>query len=216
DLGRMREGIATYEHAMAIEKNLYPDREPAPEANTNLELARMEYRLVHERIEYLERATQLDVSSDEALNALGCGYVLRGDPYKALEVFRKAAELNGRNRFAGLNIAFTHTLCQFDGGGLKDALAEVAEALIRFPREGRLHIHQGELMEAAGLLEEAEQRYLRAVQADPHCLEAYDLLGRLRLATGFSEAHDGVARTVKETLLQLEQEACQQRANKNQ
>ena len=98
---------------------------------------------------------------DEALNALGCGYVLRGDPYKALEVFRKAALLNERNRFAGLNIAFTHTLCRFDSTALKDALAEVARKLIRFPHEGRLHIHQGELMEAAGLLDEAEQRYLR-------------------------------------------------------
>lgn len=207
DMGRMRDGIAAYEHALAIEKSLCPEREPSPEALANLDLARMEYRLIHERVEYLERAAQLDVSSDEALNALGCGYLLRGQAGKALEAFRKAAALNPRNSQAALNIAFTHSLNIDNTAELKTMLAEVAEAIMRFPHEGRLHIHQGELLESAGLLEGAEERYVRAIKADPRCLEAYDLLGRLREATGFSQARDEVARDVEEALARLEKSA---------
>ncbi|MFH0939653.1 MAG: tetratricopeptide repeat protein [Planctomycetota bacterium] len=212
DMGRMRDGIGAYEHAMAIEKSLYPNREPSAEAIINLELARTEFRLIHERIEYLERATQLEVSSDETHNALGCAYLLRGDGEKALRVFRKAAEMNPRNRFAGLNIAFTHTLNLEGPLNLKAALAEVSEAIMRFPREARLQIHYGELQESAGLLEDAAQRYLRATQADPRCLEAYDLLGRLREATGLTQTQDEAARSVGETLQRLEKAAQERRA----
>ena len=201
DMGRMRDGIAAYENAMALERAAHPEREEAPEAKTNLELARMEYRLVHERIEYLERASQLDISSAEALNALGCGYLLRAQRQKALDTFRKASVMDPRNRCASLNIAFTHTLDLGGSADLNAALAEVAEAIIRFPNEGRLYIHQGELQENAGLLEGAEERYLRALQADPRCLEAYDLLGRLREAVGLR--HDTTL-AVQDTLRKLE------------
>jgi len=206
DMGRMRDGIACYEQAMAVEKAQHPDRPPSSEALTNLEMARTEYRLIQERIEYLERAAQLDVTSAEALNALGCGYLLRGWTDKALAAFRKGARMDPRNTAAGLNIAFTHTL-NHDADDINEALAETAEFAIRFPHEPRLHIHQGELLESAGMMDEAEQRYLRAVQADPRCLEGYDLLGKLREVTGYSGANDATSSACEKLLKGMEDAA---------
>lgn len=207
DMGRMRDGIAAYEHAIALERAGDPQRGPSQEALVNLELAQIENRLVHERIEYLERAAQLEVSSAEALNALGCGYLLRGKRQLALEIFRKAAELDPRNRWAALNIAYTHALNMDGSGDLAIAQAEIAESILRFPHEPRLHIHQGELLENAGLLEEAEERYLRALEADPRCLEAYDLLGRIREATGMTGTADDIAKRVNDILKELDETA---------
>ena len=207
DMGRMRDGIAAYEHAIALEKAGDPARGPSQEALVNLELAQIENRLVHERIEYLERAAQLDVSSAEALNALGCGYLLRGKRGMALEIFRKSAELDPRNRWAALNIAYTHALNVDGTGDLTSAQSEIAASILRFPHEARLHIHSGELLENAGLLEEAEERYLRALEADPRCLEAYDLLGRIREATGMSMTQDLIAKRVDELLKELDESA---------
>ena len=207
DLGRMRDGIAAYEHAMAVEKALNPERAASPEAVANLEMARMEFRLVHERIEYLERASQLDVSSAEALNTLGCGYLLRGERQRALVTFRKAAAMNPRNCFAGMNIAFAHSLNLRGSDDLKTAMAEVAESIIRFPHEGRLHIHQAELLENAGLLGDAEERYLRALQADPRCHEAYELWRRLHEVTGGRGTHNDGTRIIEQTLQKLEESA---------
>ena len=45
DLGRMRDGIAAYETAIALEKSADPAHEPSPEALVNLELAKVENRL---------------------------------------------------------------------------------------------------------------------------------------------------------------------------
>ena len=132
DMGRMRDGIAAYEHAIALEKAA--GREPSPEAVVNLELARIENRLIHERIEYLERAAELEVSSAEAQNTLGCAYLLRGLRAEALEAFRKAAAMDPRNTAAGINIAFTHTLNLNASMELKEALAEIAEVVLRFPK----------------------------------------------------------------------------------
>ena len=207
DLGRMTEGISSYEAAMSIEKNLAPNKGPSAEAETNLELARLEYRLVHERIEYLERAVQLDVGSAEALNALGGGYLLRNQRGKALEAFRKAVKLDSRNAYAVKNLAFTHTLDLTGAGDLTGALAELAEGAVRFPHEARLFIHQGELLEAAGLLEEAEEKYRRALKADPRNLECYDLLGRLREVLGAGGIHDAAAREADALLARIEREA---------
>ena len=212
DMGRMRDGIAAYEHAMAIEKALDPGRAPSPEAEANLELARMEYRLIHERVEYLEKAAQLDVSSAEAGNALGCGYLLCGRREKALEAFRQAAAIDARNVFAGLNIAFAQTLNLSGDADMNAAVAEVAEAIIRFPGEPRLHIHQGELLENNGILEDAEERYIRAIQADPRSYEAYDVLGRLREATGYAHTRDETSQAVDQALQKLEKNARDVRA----
>jgi Flp pilus assembly protein TadD len=203
DMGRMRDGIAAYEHAIALEKAGDPDRGPSAEALVNLDLAKVENRLIHERIDYLERASQLDVSSAEALNVLGCGYLLRGWRQKALDTFRKASEMDRRNSAAGVNIAFAHTLNLAGNGDLKSALAEIAEAILRFPKETRLYIHQGELLENAGLLEEAEEKYLRALEADAHCIEAYDLLGRIREATGLTGTRDDASVAVELALKKL-------------
>lgn len=207
DLGRMKEGILCYETAMALEKNAAPRKGPSAEAETNLELARREYRLVHERIEYLEKAVQLDVGSAEALNALGGGYLLRGQRARALEVFRKAAQLDPRNPFAALNAGFAHTLDLAGDGDVTGVLAELAEGAVRFPHEARLFIHQGELLENAGLLEEAEDKYRRALKADPCCLEAYDLLGRLREALGLAGVKDETHRDAAAALAKLERGA---------
>ncbi|MCY3023622.1 MAG: tetratricopeptide repeat protein, partial [Planctomycetota bacterium] len=133
DMGRMRDGIAAYEHAIALEKAADPTRGPSPEAIVNLELARIENRLVHERIEYLERAAQLEVSSAEAQNTLGCGYLLRGQREQALEAFRRAAAMDPRNVTAGVNLAFAHTLSLNAPTDVKAALAEIAAAMLRFP-----------------------------------------------------------------------------------
>ncbi len=207
DMGRMRDGIAAYEHAMELERAAQPDHPPSGEALANLDMARMEYKLVHERIEYLERASQLEVSSAEALNALGSGYLLRGLRQKALDTFRKAAALDPRNAAAGLNVAFAHTLNLDGTSDLQAALSETAETAMRFPQQGRIHIHQGELLENAGLLDEAEERYVRAMQAEPRCLDAYDVLGRLREATGTLRTQDDCAKTVEAILQQLERTA---------
>jgi tetratricopeptide (TPR) repeat protein len=212
DMGRMRDGIAAYEHAMEIEKANDPTHAPSPEAVTNLELAKMEYRLIHERVEYFERAAQLEVTSAEAYNALGCGYLLRGQRTKALETFRLAATADPRNVYAALNIAFSHSLDLSGRNDPSEAAADIAEAIVRFPHEARLHIHQGELHENSGLFENAEESYLRALDADPHCLEAYDLLGRLREATGFAHARDDGARKVERVLQALDRNAREQRA----
>jgi len=211
DMGRMRDGIAAYEHAIALERAA--GREPSPEAVVNLDLARIENRLIHERIEYLERAAELEVSSAEAQNTLGCAYLLRGMRAEALEAFRKAAAMDPRNTAAGTNIAFTHTLNLNANLELKEAMAEIAEVLLRFPNECRPQLHQGELLENAGLLEGAEERYLRALQMDPRCLEAYDLLGRLREATGLGATCDDTASTVERTLGRLEAGARRERAS---
>jgi len=207
DLGRMAEGIASYEAAMSIEKIIAPNKGPSAEAETNLELARLEYRLVHERIEYLERAVQLDVGSAEALNALGGGYLLRNQRGKALEAFRNAVHLDARNAYAMKNLAFTHTLDLSGAGDLTGALAELAAGAVRFPHEARLFIHQGELLEAAGLLEEAEEQYRRALKADPRNMECYDLLGRLNEVLGAGGIHDAVAREALALLARIEREA---------
>ncbi|MGD0089108.1 MAG: tetratricopeptide repeat protein [Planctomycetota bacterium] len=209
DMGRMRDGIAAYEHAIALEQAA--GRDPSPEAVVNLELARIENRLVHERIEYLKRAVELEVSSAEAQNTLGCAYLLRGLHTEALEAFRQAAEMDARNTAAGINIAFTYALNLSAGAELKDALAELAETVLRFPNESRLHIHHGELLENAGLLEGAEGRYLHAVQVNPRCLEAYDLLGRLREATGLLGTCDEIASAAEQALGRLEAAARQER-----
>src|SRR6201999_3387771 len=108
-----------------------------------------------------------------------------------------------RNPHAAMNIAFCHTL-NLDGSlNMTEALAEVATSILRFPGEAFLYIHQAELYENAGLLEDAEARYLRALQADGFCLQAYDLLGRLREATGNVCARDSVARHVEIALKRL-------------
>lgn len=212
DMGRMRDGIAAYEHAMELDRAGDPTHTPSAEATTNLELAKMEYRLIHERVEYFERAAQLEVTSAEAYNALGCGYLLRGQRVKALETFRLAATADPRNLFAALNIAFAHSLDLSGRNDPAEAAADIAEAIVRFQHEPRLHIHQGELLENGGLFERAEESYLRALDADPRCLEAYDLLGRLREATGFAHARDDGARRVEKILQSLEQVARERRA----
>ncbi len=200
DLGQMKEGIACYEAAIGLEKAASPSKEISEESKVNLELARLEYRLIHERIEYLERALRLDVVSAETLNALGGGYLLCHQREKALAMFRRAAELEPRNVNAARNIAFTHVIELAGPFDLSSAMAEVAECTVRFPKEARLFIHEGELFEAAGLLESAEEKYGRALKADPRNLEAYDLLGRLREALGMTGVDDDIARLVAKSL----------------
>ncbi|HYG76290.1 MAG TPA: tetratricopeptide repeat protein [Planctomycetota bacterium] len=209
DMGRMRDGIAAYEHAIAMEKAADPTRGPSQEALVNLDLAKMEHRLVHERIEYLERASQLDVTSAEALNALGGGYVLRGQRMQALQTFRKAAAMDPRSLWAVLNIAYLHSLSLDGTTDVKEAQAEIAEAILRFPNAARLFIHQGELLDNAGLFEEAEERYLRAVKADPRFIEAYDLLGRVREVTGLTDVRDEVAAFIENSLQAMDEAARQ-------
>jgi tetratricopeptide (TPR) repeat protein len=111
--------------------------------------------------------------------------------------------MDGRNVHAALNIAFCHTLDLGGSLNLTEAMAEIAASILRFPGEARLYIHQAELYESAGMLDEAEARYVRALQADAYCMEAYDLLGRLREATGNSAARDGSARVVDATLKRM-------------
>ena len=203
DMGRMKDGIEEYEAAIAIEKSDDPEKPPSPEAATNLELAKTEYRLVHERIEYLERALDLDVGSPDESNALGCGYLLRGDRERALELFRVAAKSDPRNLQAALNIAFAHTL-DTSAENVNAAAAETAEFIARFPGVGRLYIHWAELLESSGLLDEAEELYTRAIKHDQRCLEAYDLLGRLRQGQGTLSSQDDSWRAVQIALKDLE------------
>jgi superkiller protein 3 len=184
DLGRFQEGIQYYEQAIAIIEATENTTMSSNEARANLELARLESRLIHERIAYFEQAVNLNVESAEALNALGGGYLLRNDRVKAITAFRSASKLDPRNLAAALNIGFTHTLELAGPNDLTGALSELATFTVRFPGEARLHLHQGELLESSGLWDEAEEKYRRALQADPRCLEAYDLLGRLRDALG--------------------------------
>jgi len=207
DRGRMRDGIAAYEHAIVLEKAIDPTHGPSLEALVNLDLARMENRLVHERIDYLERASQLDVTSAQALNALGGGYILRGHRVLALDTFRKSAAMDPRSVWAALNIAYVHSVTLDGSADLKGAQSEISEAILRFPNEARLFIHQGELYDNAGLFEEAEERYLRAIKADPRLVEGYDLLGRLREVTGMTAVRDDVSVAVNEALKQLEESA---------
>jgi tetratricopeptide (TPR) repeat protein len=211
DRGQWKEGLACYERALALERAADPGKEPSAEATTNLELARLEYRLVHERIEYWERTTALEVDSAEALNALGGACLLRRERERALTAFRRAAQLDPRNVSAARNLAFAHTV---DPNGPEDpqaALAELAEFAMRFPKEPLLFIHQGELLESAGLFPEAETQYVRALKADPRCLEVYDLLGRLRELSGAAGVRDEAARTVEALLDHLERDACARR-----
>ncbi|GMV80732.1 MAG: hypothetical protein AMXMBFR7_19160 [Planctomycetota bacterium] len=206
DLGDLKEGIACYERALAVERAA-GGGEPSTEIATNLELARLEYRVVHERIEYLERAARLDVASAETFNALGGGYLLRGERERALGAFRKAGERDPNNADAALNIAFAHSLELNGPSDLNGALSELEQLAIRFPQLGRLHVHQAELFESAGLLEDAEERYVRAIRAEPRLLEAYDLLGRLRELLGTAGTKDATARSARLALERLEQEA---------
>ncbi len=203
DMGRMKDGIEEYEVALAIEKSEDPEKPPSPEAATNLELARTEYRMIHERIDFLERALALGLGTVDEFNALGCGYLLRGDRVKALALFRRAAENDPRNLQAGLNIAFAHTL-DMNAERINEAVAETAGCIARFPGVGRLYIHGGELLESSGLFDEAEERYTCAIKHDPRCIEAYDLLGRLRNAQGTLGSQDDAWRAVQTALKELE------------
>ncbi len=203
DMGKLKDGIVEYEAAIAIEKADNPDKAPSPEAATNLELAKTEYRLIHERIEYLERALDLDVGAAEELNALGCGYLLRGERVKALSLFRKAAEADPRSLQAGLNLAFAHTL-DLHAEHINEAVAETAGYIVRFPGNGRLYIHWAELLESCGLLDDAEERYTCAIKHDIRCLEAYDLLGRLRLGQGTLNSQDDAWRAAQNAIKDLE------------
>lgn len=207
DLGRMKDGIAAYEQARALERAADPEKGPSAETEANLEIARLEYRLVHERIEYLERAVHLDVGSAEALNALGGGYLLRNQREEALSAFRKAAALDPRSVHAARNIGFAYAMDPAGPDDLTEAMRELAEHVVRFPKEPRLYLHQGELLETAGLLEETEQRYLRALKVDPRCLEAYDMLGRLREAIMALDSVDETSRDVEAVLERLAGEA---------
>ena len=202
DMGRMKEGIEEYEAALTIEKAANPDRTPSPEPATNLELAKTEYRLIHERIEYLQRAIDLDVATAEELNALGGAYLLKGDRELALKFFRSAAQTEPRTVHAGLNIAFTHSL-DFNATDMTSAAGEIATFIAAFPGMARLHIHWGELLENAGLLEEAEERYVRAIKSDSRCLHAYELLGRVRDVLG-GDVGDESSQAVEKALKELE------------
>jgi tetratricopeptide (TPR) repeat protein len=187
DLGRLREGVSCYERALNLEKSADPSGQASPTAEVNLELAKLELRLIHERIEYLERAAALEVSSAGAYNALGCGYLLRGRKAGALGAFREALKHNPREAAAAINIAFTHTLALDDFIEPQTAVAECAALAERFPRSARLWLHQGEILEASGFFDEAAERYLRTIRADPYRLEAYDMLGRLGGVMGLEE-----------------------------
>ncbi len=162
--------------------------------------------MIHERIAYLERALDLDLGSADEMNALGCGYLLRGERVKALELFRRAAEADQRNLQAGLNIAFAHTL-DMNSDHINEAVAETAEYIARFQNVGRLYIHWAELLESSGLLDEAEERYTTAIKRDPRCLEAYDLLGRLRQGQGTHGSQDDAWRAVQAAIKELESSA---------
>jgi tetratricopeptide (TPR) repeat protein len=216
DHGHWREGLACYEQALALERVAHPDRPPSAEAVTNLELARMEFRLIHERIEYFEKVVQLEVDSAEALNALGGACLLRRDFQRALASMRRAVQLDPRNVHAARNLGFVLTLDLESLGEPQKAIAELAENAIRFPNEPRLFIHQGELYELSGMLEEAEGLYLRALRADPRCLEVYDLLGRLREVTGAAGDRDEAAKLVEKELTRLERAANASRRKKGE
>jgi tetratricopeptide (TPR) repeat protein len=214
DRGQWREGLACYEQALALERAAHPDRPASAEAVTNLELARLEFRLIHERIEYFEKVVQLEVDSSEALNALGGAYLLRRDYRRALASMRRAVQLDPRNVYAARNLGFVLTLDLDAQGEPQTAIAELAENAIRFPNEPRLFIHQGELYELAGLLDEAEDCYVRALRADPRCLEVYDLLGRLREVIGAADDHDETAKLVEKELARIERAARSTRRKK--
>jgi len=216
DRGHWREGLACYEQALALERAAHPDRPPSAEAVTNLELARLEFRLIHERIEYFEKVVQLEVDSAEALNALGGACLLRRDYPRALASMRRAVQLDPRNVHAARNLGFVLTLDLDAQGEPQKAIAELAENALRFPNEPRLFIHQGELYELAGMLDEAEDLYLRALRADPRCLEVYDLLGRLREVAGAVGDRDEAAKRVEQELTRLERAARAARRRKGE
>jgi Tfp pilus assembly protein PilF len=147
DLGRFREGMACYTEALKIEETTRPEQASKGEAATNLELAKLEYSLVHERIEYLEQAVLLEAESVETFNTLGGAYLLRNDHRKAAEAFRAAARLDPNNLYAPRNLAFTHTLLPAEPQNAQAALAEIAECAVRFADQPRLFLHQGENVE---------------------------------------------------------------------
>lgn len=188
DLGLVREGVACYERALSLEKAAAGAGRASPAAETNLELARLELRLVYERLEYLERAVKLEVDSPAALNALGCAHLLRGRREEALESFRGALRKDPENERAAVNLAFTHTLSLAGAGDPREALSETEALSERLPHSSRLWLHRGELSEAVGLFDEAAERYLFALRAAPYRLEVYDLLGRLNEAVGPEES----------------------------
>ena len=204
DQGRMQEGIGEYEEAIGIERADDPKRPTSMEAATNLELAKAEFRLVHERIEHHKRALDLGVGTAADLNALGCAHLLRNDRANALDCFRRAADADPRSLQAALNISYTHTL-DMDSNLLDAATAETAACAARFPNAGQIYIHWAELLENAGMFDEAEEQYLRAIKYDPRCLEAYELLGRLREAQGSLNSPDDSSRLVLKTLKVLEE-----------
>lgn len=214
DRGQWREGLACYEQALSLERAAHPERAPSAEAVTNLELARLEFRLIHERIEYFEKVVQLEVGSAEAMNALGGAYLLRRDRTKALATIRKAAELDPHNVHTARNLGFILTLDPEERGDPQAVLTELDEYAIRFPSDPRIFIHQGELLELTGMLEEAASRYVRALKADPRCLEVYDLLGRLRELSGAGEEQDEIAVAVEKELGRLERNARSSRRRK--
>ncbi|MCX7803699.1 MAG: tetratricopeptide repeat protein [Planctomycetota bacterium] len=194
DLGRLREGIAEYEEAIRLSPS------PPPEAEANLRLARMELRLIVERVEFLERAVILEVCGARERVALGCARLLQGRPEDALAEFRKAAEMDPDCLPARLNAAFVHTLHPEALTPVGEAIREAAEASVRFPNEPRLLLHQGELYEAAGHFDAAMTRYLQAIERAPRCSEAYILAGRLAETCGPSavrNALDNLDRSAK-------------------
>ncbi len=173
DLGRTAEGVTEYRLAIRLAGS-----RDLPEAQLNLELALLEQRLVQERLSFFENAVSLSVDSADSRCALGCSYLLRGDTLRAIAEFRQAILLDPTHHQAAVNLVFLYTVSEPGGTELKEALAEAKRISDHLAGEGRLLLHAAELYEAAGVLDAAGHRILRALEIDPECLEAYDLAGR--------------------------------------
>ncbi len=151
------------------------------EAAVELELVERELELVHRPLDELRIELAGRAPSATDLNRRGCRELLAGRIEPAAKAFRKASESKPATPEAALNFGFVQGLAAVEPPGLKRSAREIISAIKRFPNEPRLYLHLAEVYESSSLYDPSIMQIEKALDADPSCVEAYDIAARYAL-----------------------------------
>ncbi len=151
------------------------------EAAVELELVERELELVHRPLAALRRELAGRAPSATDLNRLGCRELLAGRIEPAAKAFRRALESKPATPGAALNFGFVQGLAAVGPPGLKRSARAIISAIKSFPAEPRLYLHLAEVYESSSLYDASIMQIEKALEADPSCVEAYDIAARYAL-----------------------------------